>query len=724
MSTLFSQSESERIVETKPAARDLPRAQSQTAASLRRAVKALFTKQREDGHFCAELEGDSILITEYLLMKVILGHDVPPNATPDDLRRFPKMLVYLRRLQRDDGAWGQYPGSPPDLSATVKAYFTLKLFGDDADAPHMIRARDTILALGGAERINTFSMFYLACLGQVSWNACPIIPPEAALLPRWFPFHLDKVAAWTRTMILPLAICTALRPARSLPERLRIDELFLDPARKNRLCKEWSRANPADLANIFIVVDHALKLAQRAGLFFPTRKRALRVAEAWILERMSADATDGLGAIFPPMVYVQIAFQAMGYPRNHPVIHRAEKELDRFIIEQEDHVRIQPCFSPVWDTGIALYALTEAGLTEANDARVRRCCNWLRGHEVRMTGDWVRNLRKPDRSLRLGDNAAAWAFEYRNDWYPDVDDTAMVAKALRRAGDGANEPFSTGSSHSARATRWLLAMQNDDGGWAAFDRTKHRAWMEKVPFADHNAMQDPSCADITGRTIEALITCGVPSTHPAITRAITYLRRAQRDEGCWWGRWGCNFLYGTWQALGGLNAAGIPKEDPAVQRAIRWLRVAQNEDGGFGETADSYLNERLKGIGPSTPSQTAWGLMTLLYGTGPEDEAVERAAKWLMDKQLGAPAPARGPVGIDAKTAGKEAVAGFLERVGTPALVSHPVAEPEGSWEEGWFTGTGFPKVFYLRYHLYRHYFPIMALARLERERRRAGAGG
>ncbi len=719
MSTLFSQAESDHVVEPKPAAAPPAREASPLAASLRRAVKALFSKQHADGHFCAELEGDSILITEYLLMKVILGHDVAPHASADDLRRFPKMLTYLRRLQREDGGWGQYPGSQVDLSATVKAYLTLKLFGEDPETPHMTRARDLILSMGGAERINTFSMFYLACLGQVTWNACPIIPPEVALLPRWFPFHLDKVAAWTRTMILPLAICTALRPARSIPERFRVDELFLNPARKNKLCKAWNASNPFDLANVFILVDRAVKIAQRLGLFVLTRKRALRVAEAWLLERMDGATTDGLGAIFPPMVYIQVAFQAMGYPRTHPVIKRAEHELDRFIVEEDDHVRIQPCFSPVWDSGIALYALTEAGLTEANDARVRRCCNWLREHEVKMTGDWVRNLRPQDRHLRLGDNAAAWAFEYRNDWYPDVDDTAMVAKALRRAGDGADEPYSSGASHSARATRWLLAMQNDDGGWAAFDRTKHRGWMEKVPFADHNAMQDPSCADITGRTIESLITCGVPPTHPAIIRAINYLRRAQRGEGCWWGRWGCNFLYGTWQALGGLNAAGIPRDDPAVKNAIQWLRAAQNEDGGFGETADSYIDERLKGIGPSTPSQTAWGLMTLLYGVGAEDEAVRRAARWLMDNQLAEGAPAQGPMGIDAGKAGKEAVAGFLERVSTPALVSHPVAEPAGAWRESWFTGTGFPKVFYLRYHLYRHYFPIMALARLERERRR-----
>ena len=658
---------------------------ARAAEALDLAVEALFSKQHDDGHWCAELEGDSILNSEYLLMKVILGQHQAPQATDADLARFDKMCVYLRRLQREDGAWGQYPGSPMDLSATVKAYFALKIFGDNTDAPHMRRAREAILHNGGAENINTFSMFYLACLGQVSWDACPAIPPEIALLPRWFPFHLDKVAAWTRTMILPLALCTALRPVRRLPSTHGIGELFVDQARRDRLNKPWSSADPAGWTNIFLAIDRALKLAQKLGIT-PGRQAAIRAAERWLVSRMTPETTDGLGAIFPPMVYIQVAFQALGYGRDHPVIRTAEEQLDRFIVEQPDHVRIQPCFSPVWDTGIALYALTEAGRTSENDPRIDKACAWLRSCEVSRVGDWINNLRREDRHLRMGPGAeaGAWAFEYRNEWYPDVDDTAMVCKSLRRAGD--TSPSRPNQSAALRGVRWILAMQNDDGGWAAFDRTRDRRWMEHVPFADHNAMQDPSCADITGRTIESLTTNGLAPEHPAIRRAVAYLRREQRPQGPWWGRWGCNFLYGSWQALGGLIAAGEDPASPYLLRAAQWLRDVQNPDGGFGESANSYLDESLMGKGPSTPSQTAWGLASLLYLVDPSDPAVERAVRYLCDTQLKQAMPADPP--------------------------RHCLPEPRGGWREEWFTGTGFPKVFYLRYHLYRHYFPVMSLAR------------
>jgi len=705
-------------VETQQAPAPGAASQERVERALQRGLDALFARQRDDGHWCAELEGDSILNSEYLLMKVILGQDHPDaseGATPQDVRRMEKMCVYLRWLQREDGTWGQYPGAAPDLSATVKAYYALKLFGDDPQAPHMRRAREATLALGGAERINTFSMFYLACLGQVSWNACPAIPPEVVFLPRWFPFHLDKVAAWTRTMVLPLAMCSALRPVRRLPAKRGVDELFLDPRRRNRLNQPWDRSELASWTNFFLAVDRGLKTLQRLRLT-PGRRAALDRAEAWLLERMTSGTTDGLGAIFPPMVYIQVALQARGYPRSHPIRQTAERELDRFIIEEEDHIRIQPCFSPVWDTGTALYAVTEAGGNASDDARVQRACDWLCQREVRITGDWVRNLRRRDQSLRLGEDAAAWAFEYRNDWYPDVDDTAMVAMALRRAARD-KTPGSREGDASRRAVRWLLAMQNDDGGWAAFDRTKDRPWMEAVPFADHNAMQDPSCPDITGRTLEALVTCGVGRDDPAVRTGVEYLLRTQREAGWWPGRWGVNALYGTWQAVGGLAAAGVAPEHPAGRRTLAWLRSCQNDDGGFGETADSYVDERLVGVGPSTPSQTAWGVMTLMRLAAPTDPGVQRAIDWLCASQLeerAAAAPRPQPLtapdspGVELRWA--------LDR-DAPPLMSHPVAEPAGSWREGWFTGTGFPKVFYLRYHLYRVYFPVMALAQHQRRR-------
>lgn len=713
-------------------------------AALEESVRSLEGKLREDRadgcppgalHWCAELEGDSILSSEYLLMKLILeqenDRESPEPRTRNDGSTEPggyrvgrptllRIANHLRLVQRDDGTWGQYPGSPADVSACVKAYLALKCFGDTPDMPHMVKARERILDLGGAEKCNTFSTFYLACLGQVSWDACPAIPPEIVLLPRWSPFHMDKVAAWTRTMILPLAICSALRPVRTLPREWHIDELFVDQKARTRLNQAWNTEEPASWKNFFLFCDRALKVIQKLGLS-PMRAAALKQCEAWILDRVRAETTEGLGAIFPPMVYLQIAFQALGYKRSHPVIQKAELDLDDFIIDEPhhdpklDHVRLQPCFSPVWDTGIALYAMTEAGHTAASDPQLASVCDWLVARQVRMTGDWVRNLKPEDQHIRLGKDAAAWAFEYKNEWYPDVDDTAMVAKALWRAacGLGGSQPVD-GSSQlalyrdtAAKAARWITAMQNDDGGWAAFDKTVDRPWMEAVPFADHNAMQDPSCADITGRTIESLITCGMPPSSPAIQQAIQYLLEKQEPEGCWWGRWGCNYIYGTWQALGGLTCAGLPKQHPAITRAVRWIKNVQNSDGGFGESANSYLDRSLMGKGPSTASQTAWGLTCLLYACKPDDPAVTAAVNWLCDQQLyqdKEPFEGGRCTGVNAFVPGTEAFA-----------PKDFVSERSGAWVEHFFTGTGFPKVFYLRYNLYRHYFPVMALARFAR---------
>ncbi|MFN0011938.1 MAG: squalene--hopene cyclase [Phycisphaerales bacterium] len=717
-----------------PPAHSAPFGEGKSLASRARgavaaAAAALLAKQRtkpwggragRGNHWCAELEGDSILSSEYLLMKFILGHEGEPGSP--EWNTHARIANQLRLSQREDGTWGQYPGSPADLSACVKAYFTLKLFGDGPQAPHMARAREAIIARGGAERINTFSMFYLACLGQVSWEACPAIPPQIVLLPRWFPFHLDKVAAWTRTMILPLALCSALQPVRSLPREMWIDELFIDQTLRQRLGRPWDGGNPFTWNNFFLAADKFIKWCRRSGLM-PLRDVAVQRAEEWIKQRMDPASTEGLGAIFPPMVYVQVAFQALGYTRDHPIIRQAEADLDAFMIDEPhadprlDHIRLQPCFSPVWDTAIALDALTEAGLTGAKDDRVAAACDWLIDREVKRTGDWINNLRPADRNLRPGVDMACWAFEYRNDWYPDVDDTCMVAKALHRCGD---RPNSTRNRDAAkRAVRWILAMQNDDGGWAAFDRTTDRPWMEAIPFADHNAMQDPSCSDITGRVTEALVCCGVERNHEAITRAVEYLVRTQQPEGCWWGRWGVNYIYGTWQAVNGLvfaanggvapvladGTSAPPDLRGALDKARAWLLSVQNADGGFGESANSYLDRSLMGRGESTASQTAWGLITLMHLLPAEHEAVRRAAAWLMDDQLTAD---KGPF---AAKACRLAVAGDAAADAERARLDH-VRDRAGGWSEHFFTGTGFPKVFYLRYHLYRHSFPLKALAR------------
>jgi squalene-hopene/tetraprenyl-beta-curcumene cyclase len=719
------------------------------------AAEALFRKQRDlpfagrgkpGTHWCAELEGDSILSSEYILMKFILGQE----SSPKEWARLRRIANQLRLSQRPDGSWGQFPGSPIDISATVKAYLALKLLGDNPDAPHMQLARAAALKHGGAEKCNTFSTFYLACLGIVDWNACPAIPPQIVLLPRWFPFHLDKVAAWTRTMILPLALCSATQPVRKLPAGMDIDELFIDKRYKYTLSKPWKKAQPVCWHNFFLLADRFLKLCRRVG-FTPLRQHAIRKAEAWIKARMTAETTEGLGAIFPPMVYVQVAFQRLGYTRDHPIIRQAEADLDAFMIDEPnadpnlDHIRLQPCFSPVWDTAIALDALTEAGFTAGNDERVAKACDWLIANEVKLVGDWHRNLRPGDKHLQPGIDCACWAFEYRNDWYPDVDDTCMVAKALHKAGDRVGGlggvGVNTNKDAAARAVRWVIAMQNDDGGWAAFDRTKDRPWMEAIPFADHNAMQDPSCSDITGRVMESLITCGVQPSHPAIHQGTNYLLRTQKKEGCWWGRWGVNYIYGTWQAVNGLmfahsplapnagcrmpNADAIllptplPNAESRMPNAVRasltrardWLLSVQNPDGGFGESANSYLDASLMAKGASTASQTAWGLITLLHLLPADHPAVTRAAAWLVADQLKQDKKPFQPAHTRAgHTTAHDASWG--------PNTDH-VHDFEGGWNEHHFSGTGFPKVFYLRYHLYRHSFPLKALARFAA---RAGA--
>ncbi len=642
-------------------------------AALDRAVAALLSKRNPDGHWCAELQGDSILNSEYILLKFILGQESDPDL--------PAIANYLRSIQQPDGGWNMYPGGANDVSGTVKGYFALKLMGDDPDAPHMIAAKNMCLKLGGAEACNSFTKFYFAALGQLSYDACPSIPPEIVLLPKFLYFNLYAVSAWSRTMILPLAIVSTLRPVRHVPEGRGMREVFLNFETANSP-KASLKNLPRSWREMFLLLDMTLKRFQKTSVT-PLRPLAMREAEKWILEHM--DSSEGLGAIFPPMVYVLIVFRALGYPDNHPKVLEAQQHLKDLFVYTPDspaydpqqgppgkqavrpssviqQIRIQPCFSPVWDTGIALHALAETGLTEDSPVP-HSTVDWLLGKECRTSSDWAKNTGDVEPS--------GWFFEYANPHYPDVDDTAMVSMALKRTGGERAAPA------VKRGVNWLLAMQNDDGGWAAFDRTRSKPILEHVPFADHNAIQDPSCPDITGRVLECLGHCGFTTAHPAVRKAIDFIKETQDKDGCWFGRWGVNYVYGTWQTLTGLKAVGERMDHKWIRKSIDWLRSVQKTDGSFGESADTYENPALKGRGPSTPSQTSWGAMALMAAAGPltaSDPHIQKAIHWLLDNQ-----------------------------------------SPDGNWDEHWYTGTGFPRVFYLKYHLYRLYFPITALARYRR---------
>ncbi|HUB24205.1 MAG TPA: squalene--hopene cyclase [Tepidisphaeraceae bacterium] len=609
---------------------------------------ALLSRQAEQGYWCGELQGDSILESEYIFMRYVLGQESDPCLV--------KIANYLRGLQQADGGWNLFPGGPPDLSGSVKAYFALKLMGDDPKSPHMIAARDCIRRMGGAEKCNSFTKFYLAALGQISYDACPSIPPEIVFLPKWSYFNLYHISSWTRVMILPLAVVTTFRPVRKVPPERGMGELYLDYAAGNRV-GETSPGFPRSWKDFFLRLDQVLKAYSESPL--PgLRQRAVARAMEWLLAHM--ENTEGLGAIFPSMCYMLIVLRVMGYADDHPLVARGHKELRDFFIEEGDTIRLQPCLSPVWDTGIAMHALAETNIApEAEE--VESSVRWLLEKECRgATGDWAKNCPHVDPAT-----TSSWFFEYRNPHYPDVDDTAMVTMSLARLGGA------VAAESVQRGVKWLLAMQNDDGGWAAFDRTTSRPILEQIPFADHNAMQDPSCPDITGRVLEGLGHCGLTTAHPAVARGIRFIASEQDRSGGWWGRWGVNFVYGTFQVLAGLRAVGQDMSVDFVRAAADWLRGCQKPDGSWGETPASYDDPSLKGVGPSTASQTAWGIMGIMAAAGADDPAVRRGIEWLIARQAA-----------------------------------------DGAWDEPQYTGTGFPRVFYLKYHLYRLYFPLMALGR------------
>jgi squalene-hopene/tetraprenyl-beta-curcumene cyclase len=643
----------------------------------------LLAAQRSDGHWCGELEGDTILETEYVLLLHFLGRLGDP--------RVGKAARYVRGKQLPDGGWAIYPGGPPEVSASVKAYLVLKLAGDDPLAPHMQRARRVIHDLGGVEACNSFTKIYLAICGQYDWWRCPAVPPEMVLLPRWFYFNLHAISSWSRGIVVPLSIVWALRPVRPLAADHGIDELRTVPAGPRRLSgpavlKQLRRlplnagASPF-LRGFFLLLDRALKTGEWLRLT-PLRRRALARAEAWIRERL--EDGDGLGAIFPPIVNTVFALCCLGYDPEDPLVRAQLAELERLEIEEPTGagdgtaLHLQPCFSPVWDTALAMHGLSESG-THPDHPALQAARRWLVEREIRRAGDWTVNAP--------GVPPGGWCFEYRNDFYPDCDDTAEVLiamSALTGPAGGRDEPA------VARGLAWMLGMQNDDGGWGAFDRAIDKQVLTYVPFADHNALLDPSTADVTGRSIDALRRLGMAADSPPVARAVAFLRGQQEPDGSWYGRWGCNYIYGTWLALTALARCVPIASDPACRRAAAWLLSRQNPDGGWGESQRSYDDPTQKGIGPSTAAQTAWALMALLEagadgvaGADGAAQAIERGVSWLLRTQ-----------------------------------------RADGSWRDEPWTATGFPRVFYLRYHLYAVYFPLMALAEYARRgRQRATAG-
>ena len=613
-----------------------------------RARSALLAEQREDGHWVFELEADATIPSEYVLLVHYLAET--PNL---ELER--KIGVYLRRIQADHGGWPLFHGGAFDISATVKAYFALKMIGDSPDAPHMVKAREAILARGGADKTNVFTRILLALYGETSWDNVPTVPVELILLPRWFPIHLSKMSYWARTVIVPLLVLAALKPVARNPRGVHVRELFLSqpvsaPHRAPHQNRAW--------AGFFHGLDVVLKWF---APYWPKglRRRAIEKCTAFVNERLNGE--DGLGAIYPAMANSVMMFDALGYAPDHPDRAIARLAVEKLLVVREAEAYCQPCVSPVWDTALAAHAMMEA---DGADAAVGRALEWLKPLQVLdVKGDWAEE--RPN--VRPG----GWAFQYNNAHYPDLDDTAVVVMALDRA-RGRVAPGAHYDEAIARGREWVEGLQSRNGGWGAFDADNVYDYLNNIPFADHGALLDPPTADVSARCIGMLAQLGEPLASPRMKSALDYMERVQEKDGSWFGRWGVNYIYGTWSALAGLNAAEVDARAPMIRRAAEWLISIQNEDGGWGEDCDSYrLN--YKGYEPasSTASQTAWALLGLMAAGCVEHPAVVRGIRYLEMTQA-----------------------------------------DDGLWPQEQYTGGGFPRVFYLRYHGYPKFFPLWAVAR------------
>ncbi len=648
-----------------------PRSDERLSGELRTAIgktrQFFIENQHPDGYWVAELEGDALLQSETILLLAFLGEE---NGR---LAEF--CANDLIATQKPEGGWGMYPDAEADIHNTVKGYFALKLTGHDPSAEYMQRARRKVLQLGGAEKVNSFTRFYLALLGQIPHDQCPAVPPQMMMLPKWFPINIYGMSAWSRTIFVPLSIVSALRPVRNIPTERGIRELMThDPKRWPRVIAP-GRTPPKTIFSwdvFFRTADKAIWACRKLG-WKPFHKYAIEKAKKWMLDRF--EGSDGPGAIYPPIIWSWIALKALGYADDSKEVLYCRKQLDDLVIWDAENRRahVQPCKSPVWDTSLTLKSMMFGGMTPEHPT-IRKGVDWIRSQQLSRKGDWHETVKV---------EPGGWCFEFNNEFYPDNDDTAMSLMVLggfgkaedRSRGQESDENLSSDlsplSSQIDRGLRWLLAMQNKDGGWGAFDKDNTCELLCRVPFADHNAMIDPSSPDLTGRVMESLGRLGYKlGHHKSIDRVVAYMRKSQRPDGSWFGRWGVNYIYGTWQALTGLTAVGVPTDDPTVVAGKNWLLAHQQPCGGWGESPNSYIDANLRGQGNPTASQTAWAVMGLLAAGLADHPAVYRGVRFLLDRQ-----------------------------------------EADGTWAEPEFTGTGFPLVFYLKYHYYAVYFPLMALS-------------
>jgi squalene-hopene/tetraprenyl-beta-curcumene cyclase len=625
-------------------------------AAISRAQACLLTHQAPDGHWAGEVEAPSEITAEYLLLCHLLDRV--------DRERARKAVRFLRRRQRADGGWNLFEEGPTNLSATIKAYFAMKMAGVSIDDPAMERARARVREMGGPVKANVFTKILLALFGEYDWNGVPAMPAEIMLVPPPVFFNIYEVSYWSRTVIVPLLILMDRKPVKFLPADRSLDELWPEP--RERASLRFPRV-PQPFGwralfwkNFFIAVDDGLKIWERFSPR-PLRKMALDAARRWLEDRLSVPG--GLGGIYPAMANAILALRTLGYPEDHPLVLGQIKEIEALVVEDGEELRCQPCVSPVWDTGLAVNALVESGLP-ADHPSLKQAAEWMMARQVLTAGDW--QFRRPH--VQPG----GWAFQYDNPYYPDVDDSAIVLMALEKVkGLDADRARTV----KERGLGWVLGMQGLDGGWGSFDADNNRLYLNHIPFADHGALLDPSTEDLTGRGLELLGTYKYSPECEAARRAVEFLRHAQRHDGPWHGRWGVNYIYGTWSVLRGLGAIGEDPQQEYVQRAVRWLERVQNADGGWGETCESYDEPALAGRGRSIPSQTAWALLGLL-AVGRTGPAVERGVQYLLDTQA-----------------------------------------PDGSWTDPLWNGTGFPRVFMLKYHLYAKYFPLWALGIYRRAR-------